>query len=149
MDMAGSDLRQTATRMAKECLSARMRRVERTITRHYDAHVSTSGVSAVQLPLLTSIYLNPLQSLREQAGILQIDRTTLWRNLRPLINRGLVMENRQTRPARFELSSQGMDALEAAIAAWTEAHESLQVVLGKTTANNLESALRNAGGALR
>jgi DNA-binding MarR family transcriptional regulator len=135
--------------MATHCLSFNIRKLERVVTRHYDSYVSASGVTAVQLPLLASIYLNPLLTLREQAELLQIDRTTLWRNLRPLIRRNLVREISKSRPARYELAPRGVAALEEAVEAWTDADDSLREALGAGITKKLETSLRAARKTLR
>ncbi len=134
--------------MAALCLSSSLRKLERVVTRHYDSFLSETGVSAVQLPLLTSLHLEPNLTLSEQAQILQVERTTLWRNLRPLIRDRLVIEHNDRRPARYELSRRGLARLEVATERWTAAHEQIQQMLGSTL-NGLQLDIRKASELLR
>lgn len=124
------DVEETTRRMARQCLSSNIRRLERIITRHYDSYVSATGISAVQLPALASVHLNPLLSLREHARLLQIDRTTLWRNLRPLLAARLIREHRDRRPTRYEITRKGLATLVSAARAWDEAHDAIRQALG-------------------
>lgn len=135
------DLEKTSRRMVRQCLSSNMRRLERVITRHYDSYISPTGITAVQLPALAMVHLWPLLSLREHAELLQIDRTTLWRNLRPLIAQGLIRENRARRPARYEITPKGLATLTAAAEAWEEAHSEIRRILGRD-ADKLAGTLR-------
>ena len=141
------DLAKTTRRMARHCFSARIRKLERVITRHYDSYVSATGISAVQLPALASVQLNPLLSLREHAELLQIDRTTLWRNLRPLLASGLIREHRDRRPARYEITAKGLTTLIAAADAWKQADNAIRRELGPE-ADMLATALTSAMNAL-
>ena len=140
--MSDQDLQQQARTMATQCLSASLRRLERLVTRHYDTHLAASGVGAVQLPVLTSIYLHPRRTLRQQAELLELERTTLWRNLRPLIAQGLIRAAEGVRPTCYELTAEGLAALETAVAAWSEAHAELLDTLGAVGARKLADSLR-------
>jgi DNA-binding MarR family transcriptional regulator len=73
--------------LACSCFAAR--RTARTITQHYEQHMKPTGITATQFTLLVMLALAGPQPLSRLAGQLGVERTTLTRNLRLLLSRGL------------------------------------------------------------
>lgn len=121
--------------MARSCLSASLRKTERMVTRHYDEHLAPSGISAVQLPILAIIAAAPDASFRLLAEQLDLDRSTLSRNLGLLERRGLLTLGPSSgpKPGLIELTAQGRAALRHAHECWTEAHATLEATLSQNT----------------
>src|ERR1700679_511521 len=71
------------------CTAACMRRITRRMTAFYEPYLQPAGLTLSQYSLLSNLS-DTAQSLSELAGLLEMDRTTLTRNLTPLLERGLV-----------------------------------------------------------
>ena len=70
------------------CTSLKLRRLSRRVSRHYDRIVGEAGLKTTQYSLLSCVVkLGPLRP-GELAGHLEMDASTLTRNLRPLLVHG-------------------------------------------------------------
>jgi DNA-binding MarR family transcriptional regulator len=70
------------------CTNLRLRQLTRAVTRHYDARVAASGLKTTQYSLLSHVVqLGPIQP-SELAARMNLDASTLTRNLQPLIAQG-------------------------------------------------------------
>ncbi|HVY04591.1 MAG TPA: MarR family winged helix-turn-helix transcriptional regulator [Burkholderiales bacterium] len=74
------------------CTGARLRRVTRRVTAFYEHHMRASGLKLSQYSLLTQLSEEP-QSLTALADRMDLDRTTLSRNLQPLMEQGAIAES--------------------------------------------------------
>ena len=120
--------------MYRLCVSTSLRRTERLVTRHYDAHLADSGITAVQLPILAAIGGAEEPTFRMLAEQLELDRSTLSRNLALLERRGLLAigPSAGPRPGTLSLTQEGNDTLVRAYKLWTEAHHSLERAVSGT-----------------
>jgi DNA-binding MarR family transcriptional regulator len=100
-----------------------LRHAARAVTQAYDEAIAGSGVRATQFGLLVALAQAPLVPLSKLAEVLGMDRTTLTRNLAPLLRDGLV-EERKTEDKRvraFALSARGKKVFEQALPGWRKA----------------------------
>jgi DNA-binding MarR family transcriptional regulator len=120
--------REDCVAMSRFCLSMNLRKAERIVTRHYDAHLAAAGVTAVQLPMLAAITVLRDPSFRSLAEELELDRSTLSRNLALLAERGLVRIDSASGPraGAIGLTRKGRDTLGRAHNRWLEAHRELE-----------------------
>lgn len=127
--------------MARLCLSANLRRTERVITRHYDEYLAESGLTAVQLPILASIAVAEESTFRLLSEQLDLDRSTLSRNLTLLRERRLVKIDAPSgpKPGLIALTARGKEALRDAHGRWREAQTALADSVSSTT---LDEAIR-------
>jgi DNA-binding MarR family transcriptional regulator len=72
------------------CACFAVRRAARAITQHYERALRPSGLRASQFTLLTMLSVGGPLPLSRVADRLGMERTTLTRNLKPLIDAGLV-----------------------------------------------------------
>lgn len=116
------------------CLCLNIRRASRAVTEFYENILKPSGLKATQYSLLR--YLNEVEpiTITEFAKIMRIDRTTLNRNMKPLIGVGFIEVNPgdDPRSKQITLTKDGKSALSIASNLWDEAQESMQEYLGKT-----------------
>jgi len=121
--------------MNQLCLSASLRRTERLVTRHYDEWLAPAGVTAVQLPILAMIAAEEEPSLRQLSEQLDLDRSTLSRNLGYLRERGWVKLGPSSgpKPGLISLTAKGRDTLARAHQLWRTAHRELESTLSETT----------------
>ncbi|RKT13987.1 DNA-binding MarR family transcriptional regulator [Paraburkholderia sp. RAU2J] len=129
-----------SSEIALNCLLTRTRQISRVLTAIYDEAVRPFGVNASQFTLLVLIVeFGPLS--RSDLGRRNChDRTTLTRNLRPLISRGLVCEgvsgsNVRSRP--LSLTGQGNALLCNTAPAWSAAQAKARALVGAVGADAL------------
>ena len=121
--------------MARLCLSASLRRTERLVTRHYDSYLTDAGVTAVQLPMLATIAAAPEPTFRLLTEQLDVDRSTLSRNLALLERMGYVSIGAPSgpKPGPIGLTPKGREALRRAYERWKVAHADLMAGLDEET----------------
>jgi len=76
--------------IASECLSVRVRRLGRVITRIYDAALAKHGVSAAQLNLLAAIAAGDGARPGDLTRLLDLEKSTLSRDLKRMERLGWV-----------------------------------------------------------
>ena len=107
------------------CACHGVRRSSRTLTQLYDQTLAPAGVKATQLPILVALELAGPVALTPVADGLFMDRTTLTRNLRALLESDLinVRAGKDRRVRLLELTDRGRDVLEQALELWKVAQE--------------------------
>jgi len=133
-----------ATREVRErCLCTKLRQASRALTQVYDQAISPSGLRATQLTLLVALAQAPEAPLGRLAEALVMDRTTLTRNLAPLLRDGLAEERAAAdgRVRGFALTPKGKRALERALPAWKTAQARMLRALDREALEALERAL--------
>jgi DNA-binding MarR family transcriptional regulator len=118
--MASETIDFTETR---QCACAAARREARQLTRFYERAMRGSGLRGPQFTLLsTLIQAGPTPTAR-LAEFLGLERTTLTRNLGPLLRDGLVTieDGADRRVHQIAITSKGMGAAERAFPFWRKA----------------------------
>lgn len=125
-----SDQRDTSA--ALRCIGFNIRRTDRVLTQFYDEMLAPSGLSAPQFGLLAVIAQVEPVPINQLAEIMDIDRTTLTRNLELLVKQGLVQneEGEDRRMRLVLLTEEGEQALERAWPLWEEAQARIERALG-------------------
>ena len=102
------------------CTCANLRMATRVVTQLYDAALAPVGLKATQFTLLSTLHELGEARLTELADKLVMDRTTLTRNLKPLIERRLIEESgeRDRRVRRLSLSTEGLRTIKEAMPHW-------------------------------
>jgi DNA-binding MarR family transcriptional regulator len=133
--------------IASHCLLTRTRQIARVLTALYDEALRPLGINASQLSLLVLVAeLGPLS--RAALGRKNHhDRSTLTRNLQPLIAQGWVADSlpgTDGRSRALRVTQAGRDLLHAAGPGWEAAQQRAVSALGTQGA----SALMNIAAAL-
>jgi DNA-binding MarR family transcriptional regulator len=139
------DLQHTAhdlvsRQIAQNCLLTRTRQISRVLTAIYDEELRPFGIVSPQFTLLVLIQeLGPL-SRSDLGRRNHHDRSTLTRNLQPLISQEWVSEDLpgddgRSRP--LSLTEQGKALLHSAASAWSAAQAKARALLGEAGANAL------------
>ena len=72
------------------CTNLKLRQASRLVTRHYEAYVAPTGLKNTQYSLLSYVVkLGPIRA-GDLAAAMQLDASTLTRNLQPLVLQGWV-----------------------------------------------------------
>ena len=103
------------------------------VTQAYDAALRPSGLKATQFTLLAALASRGDAPLTRLAEALVMDRTTLTRNLKPLVGKALVRigHEQDQRVRKVGLTEAGRRALEAARPQWERAQSRLVQDIGQ------------------
>jgi DNA-binding MarR family transcriptional regulator len=119
--------------IARECLAVRLRRLNRMITRIYDSALRPHGVKVSQLNVLVVAGKKGTVRPAEVAEILEIEVSTLSRNLERMRARGWLVEvaepDARTRP--FKLTAKGRKMLNDLAPAWEAAQREAAELIGR------------------
>jgi len=124
---------QIDTSAARRCACANIRRTDRVITQFYDEMLAPSGLNVPQFGLLATLAEAAPVTIHRLAQIMDIDRTTLTRNLEVLAKQHLVRneEGEDRRMRLVQLSQEGEQALRRAWPLWQEAQARIERALGR------------------
>lgn len=114
------------------CYCAAARRLARRLTRTYEAALEPAGMNPAQFELLSYLHARPGLSQAVVAEALDIDQTTLSRNLQRLVKQRWVEASAgalDRRLAVYRLSPAGVSALMAATPLWQRAMERVEAAL--------------------
>jgi len=131
--------------IAQHCLLTRTRQISRVLTAVYDEELRPFGINSPQFTLLVLIMeLGPLS--RAALGRRNHhERSTLTRNLQPLIAQGWVVEDLPEADGRsrpLSLTQQGKELLHRAASAWSAAQTKAHALLGEAGASVLMDVAR-------
>jgi DNA-binding MarR family transcriptional regulator len=139
-------------RLARTCISLNLRRTARAVSNYYDdIFTEACGLRATQIPPLVVLYLAGPQSINEIAGKLEINRTTLSRNLRPLEEAGM-LETAQGDDLRLrivKLTDRGRELLLNVLPIWEKLQERMVQGLGEGRFDDLLTELSDVAGLAR
>jgi DNA-binding MarR family transcriptional regulator len=129
------------------CVCFALRRAARALTQFYDRALRPHGLRATQLPILWAANAKgsvPLAALAQELGL---DRTTLLRNVRPLVRRRLVSVAPTANSRRTEIrgTAGGRALLARLYPHWKRAQEqALQTLEGTDWSRGLDALTRMA-----
>ncbi len=128
------------------CTCYRLRQTARLVSRTYDRFLAPAGISIGQFGILATLVAMQGQSTSALAEALQMERTTLTRNLSPLEKLGYIhsAEGEDRRSRVHHLTQAGLQALRAAKPLWLAAQQDLEHRLGKREVGILNKTLDNA-----
>lgn len=115
------------------CHCITLRRAANAITEYYDRAFQELALTTSQYSLLKNLGRLETASTSELAEEVNLDRSTLVRNLKPLQERGLIMDQakKNTRNHKFVLTDEGYALLEKAVPLWEQAQKEIRAYLGE------------------
>jgi len=125
------------------CTNLKLRQLGRMVTRHYDHYMSSVGLKNTQYALLSHIVkLGPIRP-SDLAKRMQMDASTLTRNLQPMSTQGLLTigagENARSR--LVEATSAGLALRAESQRVWKAAQLALNERLGVDRVSELHAML--------
>ena len=131
------------TKSPSPCHCLNIRRASRAVTQFYEKILEPSGLKVTQYSLLRNLELVESVSMSVLSKAMRIDRTTLNRNLKPLINVALITVNsgEDLRSRQVMLTEAGKAALINAWTLWGQAQASLEEYLGVAELDSFEKSL--------
>lgn len=116
----------------RACLSEQTRTANRAVTRFYERHLKDCDIGIAQLALLVRLYYVPDIGMGRLAADLEVDRTTLARNVKTLVTSGhlAVAPGADRRARRVQLTDKGYASLRHALPLWQKAQAEMHAMLG-------------------
>ncbi len=116
-----------AREVRETCLAFRVRRINRRVTRIYDAVLRPFELTIAQFNMLIALALGLDLRAGDLARALDLEKSTLSRNLKRLIDRRVVVVAGERRA--LKLSASGRRLVARALPAWREAQREAAVAL--------------------
>jgi DNA-binding MarR family transcriptional regulator len=137
--------------VVSSCACFNIRKASRVITQHFDEILKPSGLLITQFTILVAVAMAKSGTINELAEALGMDRTTLTRNLKPLVREGwLISEPGQDQRTRVvSLTTDGEAALAKALPLWKRAQTSMEEILGQQRWSDLLAQLVQATALIR
>lgn len=123
-----------------------MRGAARRVTQIYSRHLAPTGLRISQFSLLGFVSARGPVSITQLADLLATDRTTLTRNLRPLLATGLIERAATGDRRRHELvaTQAGRALFKRALPLWAEAEQKVRDAMGGKLTADLHGALERS-----
>ena len=133
-------------RLSSACICNNLRRAARLVTNYYDKLLEPAGLRVSQATVLVVLYLGDVQTINEMAEKLELDRTTLTRNLKPLAQQGLltIVPGSDQRTRVVSLTSEGEAALLNVLPLWEQTQSYMVEGIGEANASLLLEQLSEA-----
>lgn len=137
--------------VARTCAALYSRVFSRLVTRHYNRHLSETGLRITQFSILNAIKLSPPNSINELAELLGMERTSLQRTVEKLIGKGFLQSQPtgHKRSLGLALTPDGEDIYKRALARWEEAHTEFTGMVGADNWSETVGKLRRYSGKLQ
>ncbi|MCB1019434.1 MAG: winged helix-turn-helix transcriptional regulator [Acidobacteria bacterium] len=122
-----------SSKILHDCLATRVRRINRIVTSIYDEALRPYGLKISQMNILVAAGTRSPARPAELARALDIDPSTLSRNLRILHRHGWIEfleDSEDARAQPFHVTAAGCDLIDRAYPAWNEAQRKTEQALG-------------------
>ena len=132
------------------CTNLKLRQLMRRVAQRYDAEVGQVGLKGTQYSLLSYVIkLGPLRPV-DLAAAMNVDASTLSRNLKPLIAAGWVTQDAgpDARSRLVQATEAGRDKRSQAQRRWRAAQEGINATLGPQRVIALHALIDEAMAAL-
>lgn len=127
------------------CTCFKLRMVTRALSRVYDQHLAQAGLKTTQYSVLANAgrAALPVAELAEKLGL---ERTTLTRNLKPLIDAGwiVIAPGADSRQRIVTITDAGRAKVREAYPAWCAAQIAVEKLVGPATLQTLHGQLDSA-----
>ncbi len=119
-------------RVAQTCTARNLRTASRAVSALFDEALRPAGLRISQLSILVALALAGEASVSRLAGVLDLERTTMTRNVGPLEREGLIAsaEGTDARNRILRLTEKGRATLARALPIWERVQEGITRDLG-------------------
>jgi DNA-binding MarR family transcriptional regulator len=126
-----------------ECTCFRVRGAARRVTQIYSRHLASTGLKISQFSLLGFVAARGPITIGQLSELLATDRTTLTRNLRPLLANGVIERAEAGDKRRHELVATlaGRALFKRALPLWAAAEQEVRAAMGTKLTADLHGAL--------
>ena len=142
-DVDTTDLK---TLRATPCTAHMLRRTARQVTRYYDQALMPAGLSLSQYSILANTRQAQSVTITELAELQEVERTTLTRNLQPLVQAGwiIIAKGPDKRSRAVQLTPSGQELFGRARLLWQQAEMKFRNNIGREDATSLRQLLDEA-----
>ena len=128
------------------CTCFRVRGAARRVTQIYGRHLAPTGLKISQFSLLGFVAAQGPVSIGRLSELLTTDRTTLTRNLRPLLSAGLIERAASGDRRRHELvaTTAGRAMFKRALPLWAAAEQEVRAAMGSRLTAELHGAIERS-----
>lgn len=129
-----------------DCTCFRIRGAARRVSQIYSKHLASTGLKISQFSLLGFVTAEGPVSIGRLSDLLSTDRTTLTRNLRPLLQEGLIERAVSGDKRRRELlaTPAGRALFKRALPLWSAAEQEVRTAMGARLTADLHGALERS-----
>src|SRR5258706_10652345 len=126
-----------------DCTCFRIRGAARRVTQIYSKHLAPTALKIAQFSWLGFVTAEGPVSIGRLSDLLATDRTTLTRNLRPLLQGGLIERAPSGDKRRHELlaTPAGRALFKRALPLWAAAEQEVRAAMGSKLTADLHGAL--------
>lgn len=132
--MPVSPVRRHAEEIATDCLASRTRHLDRLLARVYDGALRSRGITGSQLSLLVAIELGGPCRAADVGRVLELEKSTVSRNLARLIDGGLVeaadIPGRAATGGGLRVTARGQRLIAECHPLWRKAQHQARALLG-------------------
>lgn len=129
-----------------DCTCFRIRGAARRVTQIYSKHLAPTGLKISQFSLLGFVTAEGPVSMGRLADLLATDRTTLTRNLGPLLKDGLIERAQSGDKRRHDLvaTAAGRALFKRALPLWAAAEQEVRDAMGAKLTADLHGAIERS-----
>ncbi len=131
--------------IAAECVSVRLRMINRVVTNIYDDALRPFGLKISQMNILVAAAKMGTVRPTDLGEVLHLDPSTLSRNLDRMKARGwleVVNDDQDARAQPIRLTRQGRTLLDKAASAWEPVQKKVTQLLGEAVVEHLHEAAK-------
>src|SRR5580658_5665706 len=130
------------------CLGGCVRKLNRMVTAIYDGALASAGLKTSQFSVLVSVANRKQARPAELTKHLQLDESTLSRNVDRMCARGWLrlVQDADRRSHLIEVTDKGQALIRKSLPAWQKAQAEVNRLLGPNTVVELRVALRKLSG---
>lgn len=129
-----------------DCTCFRIRGAARRVTQIYSKHLAPTGLKISQFSLLGFVSAQGPVSMGRLSDLLATDRTTLTRNLGPLLKDGLIERAQSGDKRRHDLvaTAPGRALFKRALPLWAAAEQEVRDAMGAKLTADLHGAIERS-----
>jgi DNA-binding MarR family transcriptional regulator len=122
------------------CMAAHLKRASRRADQIYEEQLRAVGLKGTQFTLLRALSETGAIGIQAFAEVLRMDRTTLTRNLNPLLQAGYLKvtpDAQDKRSKKVQITPAGLFILQEALPLWQKAQQQVLDYMGSDSATLL------------
>jgi DNA-binding MarR family transcriptional regulator len=145
--MMASQVTRACAAVVADCACEGLRRTARAVSKVYAGALAGFGLTPTQLAILVATRLHGSPPLSRLAEGLGLDRTSLYRAVRPLERKGYLrtLPGRTDRERIATVTAKGERLLEAALPIWESTQQRFVDAMGRRAWLTVSSAMKRVG----
>lgn len=140
------DILKKAQNVAQQCYLTRIRTLDRMMTRVYNEAFAETDMTSSQFALLTAILLMGETTGAKLSAVLQIEKSTLSRNLKLMEKNGWIKAQDEGRSTLLCATPEGTTLYENLFPLWAETQEKVRQLLGANGTEYLDLSINALKG---